>query len=294
MSKPEKLCPLCISNLTDGEYEFYPCPCGYQVCGFCFNRLLEEKEPKCPYCRRPYDANASKRVGEQYRPVSTNSDQSTPVYYLSSKIVQIIGIPSELLSKETLVKPEYLGQYGKISKISISNHPSNKLIIQSQSPSVFVKFKSKQSADSCVMALDDYVLGQDRLQATISIVERCPHALRGNTCSNKKQCLKIHREIRSTDIIINSQEIDHQPSILRKKVNKPKPPNYSLFPNIAKIFPSIFPPPKLVPPVPCHFSHINLYSLQRMSLLELATDHGEFLLAQPPVTQSHNSSSQNV
>ncbi|KAK9811881.1 hypothetical protein WJX72_011728 [[Myrmecia] bisecta] len=38
----EKFCPLCIEPLDSTEQQFYPCPCGYQLCLFCYDRIKLE------------------------------------------------------------------------------------------------------------------------------------------------------------------------------------------------------------------------------------------------------------
>lgn len=39
------------------DKNFKPCPCGYQVCQFCYNNIRQNPElnGRCPACRRPYD-----------------------------------------------------------------------------------------------------------------------------------------------------------------------------------------------------------------------------------------------
>jgi hypothetical protein len=46
-------CPLCVEPLGLDE-QILPCPCGYQVCMFCWNRVKEEGSGNCPACRVPY------------------------------------------------------------------------------------------------------------------------------------------------------------------------------------------------------------------------------------------------
>ena len=42
-------------DTTDQQFE--PCPCGYKMCAFCFNRICSANNgnPSCPHCRKPYD-----------------------------------------------------------------------------------------------------------------------------------------------------------------------------------------------------------------------------------------------
>ena len=50
----EDTCPLCCTDLQIEDLNFFPCPCGYQLCLFCYNRLKNEFEPRCPACRTIY------------------------------------------------------------------------------------------------------------------------------------------------------------------------------------------------------------------------------------------------
>ncbi|GAX78771.1 hypothetical protein CEUSTIGMA_g6208.t1 [Chlamydomonas eustigma] len=52
----KETCPLCIEELDDTDKDFYPCPCGYQVCLFCYGRLHDLCKNMCPGCRREYGA----------------------------------------------------------------------------------------------------------------------------------------------------------------------------------------------------------------------------------------------
>ena len=46
-------CPLCIRPMDEDDQRFYPCPCKYQICMFCYNKLIES-DPRCPGCRSKY------------------------------------------------------------------------------------------------------------------------------------------------------------------------------------------------------------------------------------------------
>lgn len=63
----EDLCPLCIEELDLSDRNFKPCPCGYQICQFCYNNIRQNPElnGRCPACRRLYDDESV-----EYKPVS--------------------------------------------------------------------------------------------------------------------------------------------------------------------------------------------------------------------------------
>lgn len=51
-------CPLCMEEMDPSDLHFRPCPCGYQVCRFCWNRIRQNENEKCPACRRLYTDDA--------------------------------------------------------------------------------------------------------------------------------------------------------------------------------------------------------------------------------------------
>jgi CCR4-NOT transcription complex subunit 4 len=58
-SDEDDACPLCLDQLDLTDRHFKPCRCGYQICRFCWNRIMEESaitgsSAKCPACRSEY------------------------------------------------------------------------------------------------------------------------------------------------------------------------------------------------------------------------------------------------
>ncbi|KAG6754022.1 hypothetical protein POTOM_042030 [Populus tomentosa] len=46
-------CPICTEDLDFTDASFLPCSCGFQVCLFCYNKMLE-LDGRCPNCRELY------------------------------------------------------------------------------------------------------------------------------------------------------------------------------------------------------------------------------------------------
>ena len=59
-SDGEEVCPLCCNELDATDLNFLPCPCGYQVCLYCYGRLEIEFESRCPACRTVYEEGSYK------------------------------------------------------------------------------------------------------------------------------------------------------------------------------------------------------------------------------------------
>ncbi|KAL3640646.1 hypothetical protein CASFOL_015614 [Castilleja foliolosa] len=47
-------CPICYEDLDDTDSSFLPCLCGFRLCLFCHNRIIED-DGRCPGCRKKYD-----------------------------------------------------------------------------------------------------------------------------------------------------------------------------------------------------------------------------------------------
>lgn len=55
MATPDdEICPLCCEVMEETDKLFEACPCGYPVCGFCWKRIREVGNGKCPGCRQDY------------------------------------------------------------------------------------------------------------------------------------------------------------------------------------------------------------------------------------------------
>jgi hypothetical protein len=47
-------CPLCVEPYETADRYFEPCPCGFQLCMFCWNKIREVGSGQCPGCRATY------------------------------------------------------------------------------------------------------------------------------------------------------------------------------------------------------------------------------------------------
>eukprot|EP01138_Halocafeteria_seosinensis_P003989 gb/GECG01004078.1/.p1 GENE.gb/GECG01004078.1/~~gb/GECG01004078.1/.p1 ORF type:complete len:617 (+),score=64.18 gb/GECG01004078.1/:1-1851(+) len=52
-----EVCPICCEAWDEQDRRFFPCQCGYQVCMFCWKRIREEGNSRCPACREIYSEN---------------------------------------------------------------------------------------------------------------------------------------------------------------------------------------------------------------------------------------------
>ncbi|XWX01944.1 hypothetical protein V2A60_009976 [Cordyceps javanica] len=183
IDEEEDVCPLCIEEFDLSDRNFRPCPCGYQVCQFCFNNIKNNMNGLCPACRRPYDEktiewkvvtqeevaqfraniqkNQKKRVQEQRQKEvlkreaeKENRKNLVGVRVVQKNLVYITGLAPTVREDEllkTLRKPEFFGQYGNIQKISISNRKSPDG--QHHSLGIYVTFETPDEAMRCIQAV---------------------------------------------------------------------------------------------------------------------------------------------
>jgi hypothetical protein len=55
-------CPVCAEQMDDTDKALRPCPCGYRMCVWCFDRIKSECTGKCPACRRSFKEAGSTAV----------------------------------------------------------------------------------------------------------------------------------------------------------------------------------------------------------------------------------------
>ncbi|MEW5310524.1 MAG: hypothetical protein WDW38_002313 [Sanguina aurantia] len=73
-------CPLCVEDMDPTDLSFLPCPCGYRVCLFCFQKLKALCSSKCPNCRRIYgteDAAEPEKTAESLQAAVTADTASS-------------------------------------------------------------------------------------------------------------------------------------------------------------------------------------------------------------------------
>ncbi|KAI5866203.1 hypothetical protein GGS23DRAFT_594344 [Durotheca rogersii] len=221
IDEEDDTCPLCIEEFDLSDRNFRPCPCGYQICQFCYNNLKNNLNGLCPACRRPYDEkdikwkvvtheeeaefraniqkNQKKRASEQRQKEAQrreaekeNRKNLQGVRVVQKNLVYVTGLTPTVREDEllkTLRKPEFFGQYGNIQKISISNRKSADG--QPQSLGIYVTFEKKEDADRCILAVHGSQNGDRVLKAQLGTTKYCSAWLRHEQCGNR-QCMFLH------------------------------------------------------------------------------------------------------
>ena len=163
-------CPLCMEQLDPTDLAFHPCMCGYQVCLYCYNNILDNLNGQCPACRREYDRSLAttaslaqlaqptviqqaaserkdkKRIRERERRKATQHDRNTvsqqqqaqlsSVRIIQRNLVYICGLPPGAAYEDWLRKREWFGRFGKITKGSPHNRRKYNIPVGAQCSAV--------------------------------------------------------------------------------------------------------------------------------------------------------------
>lgn len=132
------------------DKNFKPCPCGYQICQFCYNNIRQNPElnGRCPACRRLYDDESveyklispeeyrlqqnkrerrerekKQREKEKKEFEMANKKHLAGLRVVQKNLVYVTGLSPPCLPDDlhaVLRSDKYFGQYGKILKIVIN------------------------------------------------------------------------------------------------------------------------------------------------------------------------------
>ncbi|MCJ1392877.1 transcriptional repressor general negative regulator of transcription subunit 4 [Xylographa bjoerkii] len=217
MDDSDDACPLCVEEFDLSDKNFRPCPCGYQVCQFCYNNIKTNMNGLCPACRRPYDekniewkvvsseefkadvalqarkkAAARQKEAERRQAESSSRKNLAGLRVVQKNLVYVVGLNPKIREEDllqTLRGDQYFGQYGKIIKIVVSKAKEGSG--GNQSIGVYVTFARKQDAASCIAAVDGSQNGDRVLRAQYGTTKYCSAYLRNEVCNNKG-CMFLH------------------------------------------------------------------------------------------------------
>ncbi|KAL1594482.1 transcriptional repressor general negative regulator of transcription subunit 4 [Paraconiothyrium brasiliense] len=216
----EECCPLCVEEFDLSDRNFRPCPCGYQICQFCYNNIKTNMNGLCPACRRVYDdstiefktitpeemakhkqqiAQKAKKNAQQRQKEAQKAEADSlsrkhlaGLRVVQKNLVYVTGLTPTIREDrllDTLRGPDYFGQYGKIIKIVVSKARENAQ--HQQSVGVYVTFARKEDAAACIAAVDGSQNGDRTLRAQYGTTKYCSAYLRGEQCNNRN-CMFLH------------------------------------------------------------------------------------------------------
>lgn len=221
-------CPLCMEEMDLSDKNFRPCPCGYQVCRFCWHKIREDGNQRCPACRKVYNEEEAEftpvpqeeinRMRQKKRAIketreaaaAAELDMSPAGVALTNEIVNsrrhlcefrvvqrnlvyVIGISAKIAHEHILKEQEFFGQFGKIIKIVVNK--KNFLATSSgsnpPSASAYITFVRKDDAARAIEYVDGSCYDDRVIRATYGTTKYCSYFLRGLTCQNPG-CMYLH------------------------------------------------------------------------------------------------------
>lgn len=121
---------------------------------------------------------------------------------IKRNLVYVINLDPQIADKELLLKKEYFGQYGKITKILVnlnkaynSNNSSSNL-----SYSAYINYSTNQEAALAILAVDSCMLNGKILKAAFGTTKYCSYYLKKQCCP-VKDCVYMHSVSDKNDII---------------------------------------------------------------------------------------------
>ncbi len=126
--------------------------------------------------------------------------QSSNIRVICKNILYLIGIPIEIANEDTLIKKEYLGQYGSIQKIIINKNGYLKNESDYPTYSSYITYSSQIEASLALLALNNSNHLNHKLNACYGTNKYCNSFLKGVECTNK-DCYYLHETADQNDII---------------------------------------------------------------------------------------------
>lgn len=249
----EDFCPLCCEEMDITDKNFKPCPCGYQICQFCYNNIRTNPDlnGKCPACRRLYDDESveyTKMTAEEFKMYHHRQEKKKKekkeqekqkreaeiakrhhlanMRVIQKNLVYVLGlnpnVPYEELP-QTLKSERYFGRFGKINKVVINRRtqpgggPSTHI---NSGYSVYVTFAKKEDASKCIESLDGAILDDRVLKAAHGTTKYCSSYLRGQQCQNPN-CMFLHEPGEEADSYNRESRSTPKPFHIDSNSNSP-------------------------------------------------------------------------
>ncbi|VDM63441.1 unnamed protein product [Angiostrongylus costaricensis] len=219
----DKECPLCMEQLEIDDLDFYPCKCEYQICRFCWHRLLTDENGLCPACRQPYpedpvtfkplscadvqrikDEKRLKQQAERLR-ISESRNHLANYRVLQKNLVYVVGLSPRVADPDILRKPEYFGRFGKILKVVVGTAPTANNLHAQPSHTAYVTYSKVEEALKAIQAVCNAQLDGRIVKASLGTTKYCSSFLRSQKCF-KPECMYLH-EIADSDISFTKEDM---------------------------------------------------------------------------------------
>ncbi|CAN4090219.1 unnamed protein product [Withania somnifera] len=171
----------------------------------------DESDGRCPACRTTYEKEKVVRMQTNIERAGNNNDgrkskqqpkakpktnevkkDLTNVRVIQRKMAYVIGLPLSLADEDLLQQKDYFGQYGKVTKISLSRTTGGAIQqYVNDTCSVYITYSKEEEAVRCIQSVHGFVLEGRYLRASFGTAKYCHTWLRNTPCSNPS-CLYLH------------------------------------------------------------------------------------------------------
>ncbi|CAH8575584.1 unnamed protein product [Schistosoma rodhaini] len=211
-TEEKEMCPLCMEPMEADDISFYPCDCRYQVCRFCWAKIINEENGLCPACRKEY--NSEKPAS--YKPISETeesrckSSRKRRDYIKKTKLnpemlkilpelrvvqpnlIFVVGLPTWISKdKEILKGQNYFGRYGKIFKVEVNQNQTFGGPQGQPSFSAYITYYRAEDAMRSIRDLNQSTLHGRPIRVSLGTTKYCSQFLRGTKCT-KHECMYLH------------------------------------------------------------------------------------------------------
>mmetsp|Transcript_14223 Transcript_14223/g.16546 ORF Transcript_14223/g.16546 Transcript_14223/m.16546 type:complete len:958 (+) Transcript_14223:90-2963(+) len=135
----------------------------------------------------------------------SDRNQLANMRVIRRNLVYAVGLPPHIATEEILRKPEYFGQFGKVSKIVLNRNHNGNGDPRRASASAYVTFAHKEDALACILAVDGFYLDARNTRASYGTSKYCSAFIKNVRCNNP-DCTYLHMMGDSEDTF-SKQEI---------------------------------------------------------------------------------------
>lgn len=201
-------CPLCMEEFDLSDRGFRPCPCGYQICRFCWHHIKENLNGRCPACRSLYSEQTvqfvsispeeiarikkEKKLKERRQKAMelSNRKHLSNTRVVQKNLMYVLGLTAKYAKEES----DLFRQFGKVSKIVISKrHGANAASTDEAHSTVgiYVTYNRKEDAAKAINGLDGTTKDGNELRASYGTTKYCTYYLSHSACPNPS-CMYLH------------------------------------------------------------------------------------------------------
>ena len=140
--------------------------------------------------------------------VPKDRSQLVNMRVIRRNLVYAVGLPPAVATEDILKKPDYFGQYGRISKIVINRAAvggDSSSTGRRASASAYVTFVHKEDTLACILALDGFYMEGRNVRASYGTSKYCSAFIKNVRCNNP-ECTYLH-EMGSAEDTFTKQEI---------------------------------------------------------------------------------------